>query len=322
MSTKNKRKATDKLIAPEKRVQNIPPIAPGLHSHTASKSMIADSFDVPPLNCDGPANINSGEACDRCTDVGCFTRCSLCQAKICYADQAGGAGCLSVEAGAMYRDAPEAWKCVSCLKAAREPCVYWDPQHSQEIPIPDLRIPGNALLVYTWSLHANTAEKSINPLILIKGISEIVGTTHANFSPERFCLTKMTLDRHCVAPLTTNRAESFIRKFRDEQIVIVEERTSMNIGHWDIQADSGESSNPVYESLDIPLEPEDEGTMDIDQTDITIMEPDNFDPTLELYSQITELEEQKRLLKAKHLRALDVIGSSMGPDFAKKHDLI
>ncbi|KIJ23173.1 hypothetical protein M422DRAFT_276307 [Sphaerobolus stellatus SS14] len=96
----------------------------------------------------------------------------------------------------------------------------------------------------------------------------------------------------------------------------------LGTSHWNIQADSGEFSNPVYESLDIPLEPEDEGTMDIDQTDITIMEPDNFDPTLELYSQITELEEQRRLLKAKHLQALDVVGSSMGPDFAKKHDLI
>ncbi|KIJ31503.1 hypothetical protein M422DRAFT_266750 [Sphaerobolus stellatus SS14] len=31
----------------------------------------------------------------------------------------------------------------------------------------------------------------------------------------------MTLDGHCVAPLTTNQAESFIRKFKDEQIVMV-----------------------------------------------------------------------------------------------------
>jgi hypothetical protein len=31
----------------------------------------------------------------------------------------------------------------------------------------------------------------------------------------------MTLDGHRVAPLTTNRAESFIRKFKDEQIVMV-----------------------------------------------------------------------------------------------------
>ncbi|KIJ33787.1 hypothetical protein M422DRAFT_264251 [Sphaerobolus stellatus SS14] len=128
----------------------------------------------------------------------------------------------------MYRDAPEAWKCVSCLKAAREPCVYWDSQHSQEIPILDLHIPGNALLVYTWSLHANTLEKSINPLI--KGISEIVGTTQANFSPERFYLTKMTLDGHRVAPLTTNRAESFIRKIKDEPIVIIDSHAASDSG--------------------------------------------------------------------------------------------
>ncbi|KIJ26705.1 hypothetical protein M422DRAFT_272217 [Sphaerobolus stellatus SS14] len=139
----------------------------------------------------------------------------------------------------MYRDAPEAWKCVSCLKAAREPCVYWDPQHSQEIPIPDLHIPGNALLVYTWSLHANTLEKSINPLI--KGISEIVGTTHANFSPERFCLTKMTLDGHRVAPLTTNRAESFIRKFKDEPIVmvfVIDSHAASDSGQIDVEPPS------------------------------------------------------------------------------------
>ncbi|KIJ26528.1 hypothetical protein M422DRAFT_272409 [Sphaerobolus stellatus SS14] len=194
MSTKNKRKATDKLIAPEKRVQNIPPIAPGLHSHTASKSMIADSFgagmehirshadrapyvDVPPLNRDRPANIN--------TEVKLVT---VAQMLVALQD----APSVKLRSAMLIKlveldvyllrleqctEMPQ--KLGNVFHASKQP----ESHVCQEIPVPDLRIPGNALLVYTWSLHANTLEKSINPLI--KGISEIVGTTHANFSPER-----------------------------------------------------------------------------------------------------------------------------------------